>query len=67
MGLNLDSANLTSADRLIPEEAELRRRIYWSIYCDDKLASMYTGRVCTVLVGDPIPAGRSTASLADLM
>lgn len=67
LGLNLDSTSLTASEWLTPEEVELRRWIYWSIYCDDKLASMYTGRVCTVLVGYPILIGRSTPSFADLM
>ncbi|KAJ0312485.1 hypothetical protein COL516b_001569 [Colletotrichum fioriniae] len=31
------------------EEVELRRQIYWALYCDDKLAAIYTGRVCSLL------------------
>ncbi|KAL4880626.1 fungal-specific transcription factor domain-containing protein [Aspergillus karnatakaensis] len=49
MGLNIDSATVTPAGWLLPEEVEVRKRIYWSIYCMDKLAAMYTGRVCTML------------------
>ncbi|OTB09486.1 hypothetical protein M426DRAFT_316032 [Hypoxylon sp. CI-4A] len=49
MGLNLDPANVASTGWLKPEEIELRRRIYWTLYCLDKLSSLYMGRVCTVL------------------
>lgn len=50
MGFNLDAASLIGSDQLKQEEVELRRRIYWSLYCVDKLSASYTGRVCTVLV-----------------
>ncbi|KAB8260927.1 hypothetical protein BDV32DRAFT_158596 [Aspergillus pseudonomiae] len=49
MGLHLDSNILNSPNRITEAEAELRRQIYWSLYCDDKLAASYTGRVCTML------------------
>ncbi|XDG07557.1 hypothetical protein ABKA04_007172 [Annulohypoxylon sp. FPYF3050] len=49
MGLNLDPANVTSTGWLKPEEIELRRKIYWTLYCMDKLSSTYLGRVCTML------------------
>ncbi|KAI0897212.1 fungal-specific transcription factor domain-containing protein [Annulohypoxylon nitens] len=32
MGLNLDPANVTSTGWLKPEEIELRRKIYWTLY-----------------------------------
>lgn len=50
LGLNIDPSALPSSLRLTAEEAELRRQIYWSLYCVDKLASGYTGRVCMMLV-----------------
>lgn len=50
MGLNVDSSALTSKVALPAEEAELRRQIYWTLYCHDKLGAAYTGRVCTLLV-----------------
>lgn len=50
MGLNLDAASLSGTYRMSNEELELRRQIYWSLYCDDKLAAIYTGRVCSLLV-----------------
>ncbi|KAM6535824.1 hypothetical protein FALCPG4_005358 [Fusarium falciforme] len=49
MGLNLDSSSLVASGRMTIEEAELRRQIYWSLYCVDKLAAGYTGRVCSML------------------
>ncbi|KAH7123495.1 fungal-specific transcription factor domain-containing protein [Dactylonectria estremocensis] len=49
MGLNLDSTVLGGSTRLSTEEVELRRRIYWTLYCTDKLWASYTGRVCTML------------------
>ncbi|OTB06210.1 hypothetical protein M426DRAFT_119840 [Hypoxylon sp. CI-4A] len=49
MGLNFDFGNHTERS-ITPEEGYMRRRLYWVIYCDDKLASSYTGRVCTFLV-----------------
>lgn len=50
MGFNLDAATLGGSVSMPPEEVAFRRQIYWAIYCDDKLASIYTGRVCTLLV-----------------
>jgi hypothetical protein len=50
MGLNLDPSSLVASGRMTIEEAELRRQIYWSLYCVDKLAASYTGRVCSMLV-----------------
>ncbi|OKL59862.1 hypothetical protein UA08_04960 [Talaromyces atroroseus] len=47
MGFNHDPATFKGS--LTAEEVELRRRIYWALYCDDKLFSSYTGRVCTML------------------
>ncbi|OAL49308.1 hypothetical protein IQ07DRAFT_76934 [Pyrenochaeta sp. DS3sAY3a] len=49
MGLNFDSASVVTTAWLTGEEIELRRRIYWTLYCIDKSASMYTGRVCSML------------------
>ncbi|OKL63508.1 hypothetical protein UA08_02057 [Talaromyces atroroseus] len=49
MGLNLDAASLRGSNLLTTEEIELRRQIYWALYCDDKLYAIYTGRVCTML------------------
>ena len=51
MGLHVDPDALARSDRITAEEADLRRQIYWALYCVDKLASCYTGRVCTMLVG----------------
>lgn len=50
LGLNIDCAGLAGSVNLAPEEIELRRQIYWSLYCNDKLAGAYVGRVCTMLV-----------------
>lgn len=50
MGLNLDSVLLRSSANLSMEDVDLRRRVYWALYCDDKLAASYTGRVCTLMV-----------------
>ncbi|KAF9870578.1 hypothetical protein CkaCkLH20_11884 [Colletotrichum karsti] len=49
MGLNLDAASLAGSNLIPTEEIELRRQIYWALYCDDKLAAIYTGRVCNFL------------------
>ncbi|KAK2014574.1 hypothetical protein LZ32DRAFT_603301 [Colletotrichum eremochloae] len=49
MGLNLDAASLSGTLHMSSEEIELRRQVYWSLYCDDKLAAIYTGRVCNLL------------------
>ncbi|KAI9042162.1 uncharacterized protein KD926_006081 [Aspergillus affinis] len=67
MGLNVDSSALASKVSMPTEEAELRRQIYWSLYCHDKLAASYTGRVCTLLepqgvVNLPSPSGTQIES-----
>ncbi|KAF4944677.1 hypothetical protein FSARC_14605 [Fusarium sarcochroum] len=49
MGMNLDSTVLNGSERFPPEEIELRRQIYWALYCDNKFWSSYTGRVCNML------------------
>ncbi|OHE98437.1 hypothetical protein CORC01_06228 [Colletotrichum orchidophilum] len=49
MGLNLDATSLSGTCRMSNDEIELRRQIYWALYCDDKLAAIYTGRVCNLL------------------
>ncbi|KAJ5917185.1 hypothetical protein N7466_010739 [Penicillium verhagenii] len=49
MGLNMDPAVLTGTVSLPAIEIELRRQIYWALYCHDKLSACYTGRVCTLL------------------
>lgn len=50
MGFNMDPSVLSGAVALPPIEIELRRQIYWALYCHDKLSASYTGRVCTLLV-----------------
>jgi hypothetical protein len=50
MGFNMDPAVLTGTVSLPAIEIELRRQIYWALYCHDKLSACYTGRVCTLLV-----------------
>lgn len=55
LGINLDAQRISGSNLIPKEEVELRRLLYWSMYCDDKLAAAYTGRVCTVLVGPPDP------------
>lgn len=50
MGLNLDGETLIESQCITLEEIELRRQIFWALYCDDKLSAAYTGRVCTMLV-----------------
>ena len=50
MGFNMDPAVLASTVSLPAIEIELRRQIYWTLYCHDKLSASYTGRVCTLLV-----------------
>ncbi|KAK4861857.1 hypothetical protein LT330_003892 [Penicillium expansum] len=49
MGFNMDPSVLSGAVALPPIEIELRRQIYWALYCHDKLLASYTGRVCTLL------------------
>lgn len=50
MGLNLDAACLAGSNNMPPQELDLRRNIYWALYCDDKLGAAYTGRVCALPV-----------------
>lgn len=50
MGLNVDSTAVTGVSLLTSSEVQLRRQIYWALYCHDKLWASYTGRVCTMLV-----------------
>lgn len=51
MGLNVDSISTAGPEssRLSQADIQLRRQIYWSLYCTDKLWASYTGRVCTML------------------
>ncbi|KAJ3548888.1 hypothetical protein NM208_g790 [Fusarium decemcellulare] len=49
MGLNIDPTTETGLSRLLDVELQLRRQIYWSLYCSDKLWASYTGRICTML------------------
>ncbi|OMP86111.1 Nitrogen assimilation transcription factor nirA [Diplodia seriata] len=49
-GLNMDSTIVIGSSGLPLEEIRLRRHIYWTLYCSDKLWASYTGRVCTMLV-----------------
>ncbi|KAF3391279.1 hypothetical protein F1880_007889 [Penicillium rolfsii] len=49
MGFNMDPEVLAGAVALPAIEIELRRQIYWALYCHDKLSASYTGRVCTLL------------------
>ncbi|CAI7640510.1 unnamed protein product [Penicillium crustosum] len=60
MGFNMDPSVLSGTVSLPPMEIELRRQIYWALYCHDKLSASYTGRVCTLLdsqgvVNKPFP------------
>ena len=52
MGLNFDFSTYANGTGpcMTPDEAFVRRRLYWTIYCHDKLAASYTGRICTFLV-----------------
>lgn len=52
MGFNLDSSSLAQTHRIPVMETKLREQIYWALYCTDKLWASYTGRVCTMLVGN---------------
>ncbi|KAF9701404.1 hypothetical protein EKO04_000603 [Ascochyta lentis] len=49
MGLNFDPTSVAGPTCLSVKEANLRRQIYWSLYCMDKLHATYSGRVCTML------------------
>jgi len=56
MGLNIDASSLLGTKDIPLEEVDLRRQIYWSLYCTDKLHATYSGRVCTMLVsGEHLP------------
>uniref|UniRef100_A0A0B7KL34 Zn(2)-C6 fungal-type domain-containing protein n=1 Tax=Bionectria ochroleuca TaxID=29856 RepID=A0A0B7KL34_BIOOC len=44
MGLNLEFTTSAGLSRLTEAEVQLRRQIYWSLYCSDKLWASYTGR-----------------------
>lgn len=57
LGINLDAQRVSGSNSIWAKEVELRRVLYWSMYCDDKLAAAYTGRVCTLLVSilDAVP------------
>ncbi|KAG5660937.1 hypothetical protein KAF25_002580 [Fusarium avenaceum] len=49
MGFNLDTTADVGLGRLTNAEVQLRRQIYWALYCSDILWASYTGRVCTML------------------
>ncbi|KAL4965185.1 transcription factor domain-containing protein [Aspergillus stella-maris] len=49
MGLNLDPVGFEEMNLLSLREAQLRRQIYWALYCHDKMSSLYTGRICSML------------------
>ncbi|PWY78031.1 hypothetical protein BO94DRAFT_588334 [Aspergillus sclerotioniger CBS 115572] len=49
MGLNMDPAGFEGTVAISAREAQLRRQIYWTLYCHDKLAATYTGRICSML------------------
>ncbi|KAH6713724.1 putative C6 transcription factor [Leptodontidium sp. MPI-SDFR-AT-0119] len=49
MGLNLDPMSMQRAATISEEEIQLRRQVYWALYCHDKLFASYTGRICTML------------------
>lgn len=50
MGLNLDAAGFAKENGMSMDEVELRRQIYWALYCDDKFSALNNGRVCSMLV-----------------
>jgi hypothetical protein len=62
LGINLDAGRVSGSNSISAEDVELRRLLYWSMYCDDKLAAAYTGRVCTLLVRPPHPTGSHTGA-----
>ncbi|KAH6950812.1 fungal-specific transcription factor domain-containing protein [Fusarium avenaceum] len=49
MGFNLDTTADVGLGRLTDAEVQLRRQIYWALYCSDILWASYTGRICTML------------------
>ncbi|KAE8308315.1 fungal-specific transcription factor domain-containing protein [Aspergillus transmontanensis] len=68
MGLNLDPAGFEETNAMTPREIQLRRQIYWTLYCHDKLSSSYTGRICSMLMGTQTPPqGASTTGLPQVL
>lgn len=65
MGLNVDSTPHIGSISMTLREKELRRQIYWSLYCHDKLSASYTGRVCTMLVTLPRSNSNTLSDLTD--
>ncbi|SPJ75718.1 related to C6 transcription factor [Fusarium torulosum] len=71
MGFNLDTTADVGLCRLTDAEVQLRRQIYWALYCSDKLWASYTGRVCTMLdsqgsvplMENPLPNGNQRDSV----
>ncbi|GAW24377.1 hypothetical protein ANO14919_139610 [Xylariales sp. No.14919] len=64
MGINFDVAALEGQDSSLfsPEEVFMRRQLHWTIYCIDKTAALYTGRICTYLdfqASVEMPGGKS--------
>ncbi|GKZ58054.1 hypothetical protein AnigIFM49718_003862 [Aspergillus niger] len=51
MGLNMDPAGFAGTITISARETRLRRQIYWTLYCHDKLSATYTGRICSMLQG----------------
>nr|XP_001395295.2 Zn(II)2Cys6 transcription factor [Aspergillus niger CBS 513.88] len=49
MGLNMDPAGFAGTVAISARETRLRRQIYWTLYCHDKLSATYTGRICSML------------------
>ncbi|KAH6652255.1 transcription factor domain-containing protein [Truncatella angustata] len=49
MGLNIDASSVDGSTCLSTQDIRLRRQIYWTFYCSDKLFASYTGLVCTML------------------
>ncbi|OJJ29984.1 hypothetical protein ASPWEDRAFT_122319 [Aspergillus wentii DTO 134E9] len=49
MGLNMDPSAFEDTTSISTQEIEQRRRIYWTLYCHDKLSASYFGRVCSFL------------------
>lgn len=50
MGLNLDPSGFEETRMMSRRETLLRRQTCWALYCHDKWASSYTGRVRSMLV-----------------
>jgi hypothetical protein len=46
LGLNIDYVALAGSVKLATEEIELRRQIYWALYCNDKLAGWAVYALC---------------------